>query len=166
MTDELAQAVGNIPQPDWEEAAAVLVVVAILLAAYEYYKRWKKKEGYRMILKDLDAKEQELLSRIINDGLFEAECKGEISNTRVRHLYAKMSKKLDLPDLVPKKHRLKIVKEQIKKNRNSTDPSIVAAREHHPKIPGGPPTPIVRPKFGVAFGKFAARFAALTKQGA
>jgi hypothetical protein len=88
-----------------------------VLALYALYKDWKKKKGYRMAVRERTTKEAELLGQIINDGLFEAECAGKISNQRVRALYAEMSKKLDLPDLVPKQHRLPILKEELKRKR-------------------------------------------------
>lgn len=134
-----------------------LVTVGVVLALNVLYKDYRKKKGYRMVLRDRNDKAHALLTQIINDGLFEAECAGKISTKEVLALYSEMSKKLDLPDLVPKKARLKIVKAELKKLRNSKDPDIVAARAHKPNIPGGPPTPIVRKKFKEYVGSFASK---------
>jgi len=99
------------------DVGVVCVTIGVLLGLNVVWKDWRKKKGYRMVLRDRNDKAHALLTRIINDGLFEAECAGEISNKEVLDLYREMSKKLDLPDLVPKKARLKIVKEDLKRKR-------------------------------------------------
>lgn len=99
------------------DVGVVLVTVGVLAGLNVIWKDWRKKKGYRMVLRDRNDKTHALLTQIINDGLFEAECAGKISNKEVLDLYREMSKKLDLPDLVPKKHRLKIVKEDLKRQR-------------------------------------------------
>jgi hypothetical protein len=91
-----------------------LLAVGCVLAAAQLYKDWKKRKGYRMAVRERDVRETELLTNILGDGLFEAEHAGKISNQRARALYDELSRKLDLHDLVPKQHRLKTVKEQIK----------------------------------------------------
>lgn len=139
------------------DVGIVLLTVGTVLAINALWQDYRKKKGYRMVLRDRNDKAHALLGQIINDGLFEAECAGKISNQEVLALYREMSKKLDLPDLVPKKTRLKIVKAELKKLRNSKDPGIVAARAHKPNIPGGPPTAIVRQKFKEYVGSFASK---------
>ena len=110
------------------DVGVVFVGVGVLLGLNAIYKDWRAKKaaiaeeerrqkGYRMVLRDRNDKAHALLTRVINDGLFEAECAGELSNKEVLELYKEMSAKLDLPDLVPKKHRLKIVKEELKRQR-------------------------------------------------
>lgn len=99
------------------EVGIGLVGIGTVAACIQLYRDWKKQKGYRMAVRERTTKETELLSEIINDGLFEAECAGKISNQRVRALYAEMSKKLNLPDLVPKQHRLPILKEELKRKR-------------------------------------------------
>jgi len=94
---------------------AIVIDWKLKKAAIAEYER--KQKGYRMVLRDRNDKAHALLTRVINDGLFEAECAGELSNKEVLELYKEMSAKLDLPDLVPKKHRLKIVKEELKRQR-------------------------------------------------
>jgi hypothetical protein len=91
-----------------------LIAVGCVLAVHALYKDWKKKKGYRMALRERSTKLDEILSQVINDGLFEAEVAGKISQKEMNALYAEISKKLDLPDLVPKQRRCKIVKEEIK----------------------------------------------------
>ena len=157
LGDSLAEHYHEVVTTNLMELSVVVVAVAIFLVLVRLYQRWKKRKGYRMVLKDRNDKNHALLTRIINDGLFEAECAGEISAKEVRDLYKEMSEKLNLPDLVPKKQRLAIVKEELKRLRFSDDPEIVKMRDHHPNIPGGPPTPIVRQRFGNAVGKLAAR---------
>jgi hypothetical protein len=137
------------------EVGVILTVIGTIAGLNVIWHDWRKKKGYRMVLRDRNDKAHALLTQIINDGLFEAECAGKISTKEVLALYSEMSKKLDLPDLVPKQRRLKLVKAELKKLRNSKDPEVLAARAHHPKIPGGPPTPIVRKKFKEYVGSFA-----------
>lgn len=136
------------------DVGVILISIGILAGLRQLFTDWRKKKGYRMVLRDRNDKAHALLTRIINDGLFEAECAGEISNKEVLSLYKEMSSKLDLPDLVPKKARLKIVKAELKKLRNSKNPDIVKARAHVPNIPGGLPEVIRRKKFAEYVGKF------------
>lgn len=91
-----------------------LLTVGCVLAAVQLFKDWKKRKGYRMAVRERDAKETELLTQIIGDGIFEAEFAGKLSQQRANVLYNELSKKLGLHDLVPKQRRLKIVKEEIK----------------------------------------------------
>ena len=99
------------------DVGVACVTVGVLLALRAIWLDWRKKKGYRMVLRDRNDKAHALLTQVINDGLFEAECAGKLSNKEVLALYKEMSSKLDLPDLVPKKHRLKIVKEELKRQR-------------------------------------------------
>lgn len=99
------------------DVGVTCVTIGVLLALRAIWLDWRKKKGYRMVLRDRNDKAHALLTQVINDGLFEAECAGKLSNKEVLALYKEMSSKLDLPDLVPKKHRLKIVKEELKRQR-------------------------------------------------
>lgn len=99
------------------DVGVIFVTAGVLAALRAIFLDWRKKKGYRMVLRDRNDKTHALLTQIINDGLFEAECAGKLSNKEVLSLYKEMSSKLDLPDLVPKKHRLKIVKEELKRQR-------------------------------------------------
>ena len=139
------------------DVGVVLVTVGVILALNIIYRDWRKKKGYRMVLRDRNDKAHALLTKIINDGLFEAECAGKISSKEVNALYAEMSHKLALPGLTPKQRRLKIVKAELKKLRNSTDPVVKQAREHKPKIPGGLPEVIRKKKFAEYIGGFRLR---------
>lgn len=114
---QLKEAAGAFQNITLLDVGVVLVTVGVLLGIHAIYLDWRNKKGYRMVLRDRNDKAHALLTRVINDGLFEAECAGEISNKEVLDLYREMSKKLDLPDLVPKKHRVKIVKEELKRMR-------------------------------------------------
>ncbi len=136
------------------DVGVVCVAVGVLAGLNVIWKDWRRKKGYRMVLRDRNDKAHALLTQVINDGLFEAECAGKISNKEVLDLYREMSRKLDLPDLVPKKVRLKIVKAELKKLRNSKADDIVAARAHKPNIPGGLPEVVRRKKFKEYVGSF------------
>lgn len=135
------------------DVGVALVGVGTILALNAIYKDWRKKKGYRMVLRDRNDKTHAILTRVINDGLFEAECAGELSNQEVLQLYKEMEKKLDLPDLVPKKKRLKIVKADLKALRNSPK---YAKRNKVPLIPGDKPLQIK--KFSEKIGTFANKF--------
>jgi len=92
----------------------VALTAGCVLGLFALYKDWRKKKGYRMAVRERTTKETELLGQIINDGLFEAELAGKISEQRMNALYRLCSDKLDIPDLIPKQRRLKLVKEEIK----------------------------------------------------
>ena len=74
-----------------------------------------------MAVRERTTRETELLTNILNDGILNAEFKGEISQQRMKALFDFCSKKLDLPDLVPKQVRLELVKEQLKARRFHSD---------------------------------------------
>lgn len=128
------------------DVGVVLVTVGVIAGLNVIIRDWRRKKGYRMVLRDRNDKTHALLTQIINDGLFEAECAGKISNKEVRDLYREMSKKLDLPDLVPKKIRLKIVKEELKRQRFSKESYAEWKARRQPK------------KFREAMGTFAQKF--------
>ncbi len=130
------------------EIGVVLVGVGILLACDYGWRRWLKGRGYRMALKDRDRKMNEILTRVINDGLFEAECKGDMSKQEVRRLYAELQAKLNLPDLVPKQHLLASTKERIKSKRikeGKLDPNTIGKKKFSERI-GSFATKFWRPK--------------------
>lgn len=128
------------------DVGVVLIGVGVLAGLNAVYQDWRKKKGYRMVLRDRNDKAHALLTQIINDGLFEAECANKISNKEVLDLYREMSKKLDLPDLVPKKHRLKIVKEELKRARFSKQSYADWKKSRMPK------------KFSEVIGTFANKY--------
>lgn len=142
--ETLTKAVHIYPHVEPVHVGGGLVGAGLVLAAHSVWKDWKKKKGYRMAVRERTAKETELLGQIINDGLFEAECAGKISTQRVRALYGELSKKLNLPDLVPKQHRLPMLKEELKRKR-------IKEGKLDPKTIG-------RTVFGQAVGEFAKKF--------
>lgn len=99
----------------WLELGVAMLTIGTLAAIRELIIEWKKRKGFRMAVRERATKETELLGQIINDGLFEAELAGKISEQRMKALYKLCSEKLDIPDLVPKQTRLKIVKEEVKR---------------------------------------------------
>ncbi len=94
--------------------AVTCFVTSLIALLYISVRDWKQQRGYRMAVRERTDKETELLCQIINDGLFEAELKGKLSERRMNALYQLCSDKLELPDLIPKERRLKLVKEQVK----------------------------------------------------
>ncbi len=123
------------------EIGVVLLGAGTLMAMDYSWRRWLNRKGYRMALRERDQKEKELLTRIINDGLFEAEMKGEISERRMNELYATLAHDLELYDLVPKQRNCKMLKENIKRKRikeGKLDPNEIGKK-----------------KFSMAIGSFA-----------
>lgn len=115
---EAAKAFQNISLLD---VGVVLVTVGVLLALNAVFQDWRKKKGYRMVLRDRNDKAHALLTEIIQDGLLDAECAGKISYKEVNALYAEMSRKLGLHDLIPKQRMVKITKEALKRKRFGKD---------------------------------------------
>lgn len=127
------------------------VTVGIILGANEAWKSWRKKRGYRMVLRERKDKIDRLLSDIITDGLLTAETNGEISNQEANAKYAELASKLNLPDLIPPKRRAQIVKQEIKGRIN---------RERLAKLGKDKFVPITgkKPPFRERFGTFANQF--------
>lgn len=111
---EVAKAYQNFTLLD---VGVVLITVGTLLALRAIYLDWRKKKGYRMVLRDRNDKAHALLLEIITDGLQDAECAGKLSYKEVNALYAELSKKLGLHDLIPKQRVVKITKEELKRKR-------------------------------------------------
>lgn len=126
------------------EIGVILVGVGTLLACDLTWRHWLKRKGYRMALRERDLKEKELLTTIINDGLFEAELKGKLSEKRMNELYATLAHDLQLPDLVPKKRNCAILKETLKRKRI-----------HEGKLD---PKSFGKKKFSERIGSFANKF--------
>lgn len=99
------------------DVGVVLFGVGVLLGLNAIWKDWRKKKGYRMVLRDRNDKAHALLLEIITDGLQDAECAGKLSYKEVNALYAELSKKLGLHDLIPKQRVVKITKEELKRKR-------------------------------------------------
>lgn len=152
LQDHFEVAVKHVEDVSLLEVGVVLVGVGTVMAIWHGWKKWRKQRGYRMVLRERDKKIHDLLVQIINDGLFEAEVRGEISAQEMNRLYQEISDKLDLADLVPKKRRAQIVKTQIKARLAN------GIYKEKPNVPGGPPTPIVREKFAEKMGEFATKF--------
>lgn len=116
---QMKEAVNSFQNITLLDVGVVCVAVGVLLALNAIWKDWRKKKGYRMVLRDRNDKVHALLLQIITDGLQDAECAGKISYKEVNALYAEMSKKLDLHDLIPKQRVAKITKEELKRKRFS-----------------------------------------------
>ena len=94
-----------------------LVAVGLVLLAVQSYRRWKRKKGYRMILKDRNDKKHAFLLDILTDAFEEAERVGKFSRDEINDLYAMCQQRLGLNDLVPKKRIARQVKASLKKDR-------------------------------------------------
>lgn len=136
-----AEAFQNISLLD---AGVMLVTVGTIAGLRQLIVDWKRRKGFRMAVRERTTKETELLCQIINDGLFEAELSGKISEQRMKALYKLCSDKLDLHDLVPKQTRLKILKEELKRKR-------ILEKKLDPKT-------LSKTKFSEAIGEFANKF--------
>lgn len=133
------------------EVGLGLVGVGLGLGVIKVYKDWRKKRGYRMVLRERGDKINSLLTTIINDGLFEAELGGKISSQELDRLYAEMASKLNLPDLVPKKRLARIVKSELKRRKHT------GVNKGVPNIPGEKPA-VIKQRFTERVGTFATKF--------
>lgn len=122
------------------------------LCAFEAYRRWRKGKGLRMALKQERLRLKEILSEGLTDMILDWEVKGTISHQEGDKLYNDLSKKLDLPDLIPRQRRYKIVKNEIKTRLKSPKHEI-----KKPNIPGAKP-PVVQKKFRSSTGSLLKKF--------
>lgn len=134
------------------ELYGVTVTAVAIVAASEWYRRWRKGKGLRMALKHEKHRIRELLSEGLNDMILDWEVKGTVSHQEGDALYTELSKKLDLPDLIPRQRRFKIVKNEIKSRLRSPKHAV------HPKIPGDKPGVAARKKFKQTKGNLLSKF--------
>lgn len=134
------------------ELYGVTVTVVAILAASEWYRRWRKGKGLRMALKHEKHRIRELLSEGLNDMILDWEVNGTVSHQEGDALYNELSKKLNLPDLIPRQRRFKIVKNEIKSRLRSPKHAV------HPKIPGDKPGVPPRKKFKQVKGNLLSKF--------
>jgi len=130
------------------EVTGVVVVIGLILGAYEWHRRWTKRKGYRMAVEQERQKIKELLTEGLGDLVLQAEVDGKLSMQQGDRLYQWLSDQLGLPDLVPTKRRAKIVKNEIKARRHSPKYKV-----EKPRIPGKPLT-APREKFRHSQGNF------------
>lgn len=123
------------------------------LCALEAYRRWRKGKGLRMALKQERLRLKEILSEGLTDMILDWEVKGTISHQEGDTLYNELSKKLDLPDLIPRQRRYKIVKNEIKNRLRSPKHEV-----KKPNIPGDKPGVQVRKKFKQTSGSLLRKF--------
>jgi predicted methyltransferase MtxX (methanogen marker protein 4) len=91
-----------------------LILVGGILAANVQYQKWRKARGYRMVLRERKDKIDRILSDILTDGILDAEVAGKMSRQEANAKFSELSKKLDLPDLIPRQRRASIIKDEIK----------------------------------------------------
>lgn len=127
--------------------------LALSLVLFEVYRRWRKGKGLRMAVKHERQRIRELLSEGLTDMILDWEVKGTISHQEGDQLYNDLSKKLDLPDLIPRQRRFKIVKNEIKSRLRSPKHSV-----KKPNIPGEKPINFVRKKFRQSKGSLLSKF--------
>lgn len=131
---------------DFGDILFVLFCLTLIAAAYEWHRRWVKRRGFRMVLKDRNDKIHSLLLDILTDGIEDAEAKQKISRKEASDLYLELQKKLGLNDLVPKRRLAQMVKKSLKTDRILREKARKNGTEKLPKIPGGPPAPITKAK--------------------
>lgn len=124
------------------------------LLALEWYRRWRKGKGLRMALKQERLRLREILSEGLTDMICDWEAEGKISHQEGDALFNDLSKKLDLPDLIPRQRRYEIVKNEIKTRLRSPKHNV-----KKPNIPGGSPAVPVKPKtFRQSTGNLISKF--------
>lgn len=155
-----AALINQLPEVSAGNIGVSLLTVGIVAALVVVYRDWRKRKGFRMILKDRNDKKRSILMDILTDGILDRQVKGEISDKEGAELLALCSKKLDLYDLVPKKRIASVVKSSLKNDRRKRE-LLRQKGEYveHPlaKSTGGPPTPLVRKPFSERVGA-AAKF--------
>lgn len=168
LATEVRDRLSSVRWPDWTwpdfnpgEAGIVAVLVGLLLLAFYYRRRWVKRKGFRMVLKDRNDKKHAYWLEIIQDGIDEYLAKGRISQKEANEMFAEAATKMKLFDLVPKKRLAPMVKASLKRDRALREQARKAGTyvEVSPN-PGGPPTPIVETptKFRERLGKTAGKF--------
>lgn len=146
------EAVNTVASMSLLELYGVTVTVVAILVASELYRRWRKGKGLRMALKKERQRLRELLSEGLTDMVLDMEVKGKISHQEGDALYSELSEKLNLPDLIPRQRRFKIVKNEIKSRLRSPKYAV------HPKIPGDKPGVPARKKFKQVKGNLLGKF--------
>lgn len=148
---------GVIHSPNFlGKLGGALIALGVILMLGQLVHAWIKRKGYRMVLEDRNNKIHALLLDILCDGLEAAEGDGKISRQEKQRTYEMLRKRLGLRDLVPKKRIASEVKTKLKTDRYLREKARKEGKEHHPVIPGGPPTPIVKEKFSQRVGKSVA----------
>lgn len=142
---------------DSMDVAIGLSAMIAILGVYEWHRRWVKGRGLRMAVKREEQRVREWLSEGLTDLILQGEVDGKISHQEGDKLYNELSKKLDLPDLIPRQRRFKIVKNEIKTRLKSTEPEAELARKKV-HIPGGMPEVVVRKKFRQSAGGLIQKF--------
>jgi hypothetical protein len=166
----LAAVVDSMPEvelPDFNlgTVGLVLVTAGLVAAFFTVLRDWEKRKGFRMILKDRNDKIHAMWLEIIQNGVDDRIEKGTLSRKEGDEMLAKAAKKLGLYDLVPKKRIAPLVKESLKRDRAKRKLARETGKwedgtpyvEKSP-IPGGPPTPITKPRFSEILGRTAAKF--------
>jgi hypothetical protein len=134
-----------------------LTATIAVLGVYEWHRRWVKGKGLRMALKREHHRVREWLSEGLTELILQGEVDGKISYQEGNRLYNELSQKLDLPDLIPRERRAKIIKEEIKRRIKSTEPELKRARQPV-KIPGDKPKVQAKKKFRQATGSLLKKF--------
>lgn len=146
---EGAKAMVDLPPHDYlMVVGAALLGVGSILAANEVWKWWRKGKGYRMILRERRDKMDRELSDGITDLILTLETSGKWSRKEADAEYQRISKQLNLPDLIPAKRRARIVKQEIKGRLNKSEKKKPPA---NPKT--GKPKPL-RQRIGTFANQF------------
>lgn len=146
------------PQFTMLDLAVIVWTIAAIVVGFRLLHSWKKRKGFRMVVKDRNDKIHAMWLDIIQDGIDAKIASGHISHKEGRAMFEDAMRKMKLYDLVPKKKIAPIVKESLKRDKAMRAKARAEGTyvEKAP-IPGGPPTPVVREKFVQRMGK-AAKF--------
>lgn len=104
----------TITMPSLGELGLALITIGAIAGIVVLINDWRKRKGYRMIVKDRNQKEHALLLDIFTNGLLEANMAGKISEQRLMVLMKQVGRKLGLLDLLPKKTIAPIVKAELR----------------------------------------------------
>ncbi len=164
VTDYLMELYNFLPDIDMPEfnlgtLGLILITAGLVAGVFQYIRGWDKRKGFRMVLKDRNDKKHAIWLEIIQDGIDARVAKNEISQKEANDMLTEAAAKMKLYDLLPKKRIAPMVKESLKRDRAKREQARKEGTyvEKSP-IPGGPPTPVTRPKFSEVLGKAAARF--------
>lgn len=151
----------TITMPSLGELGLALITIGALAGIVVLINDWRKRKGYRMIVKDRNQKEHALLLDIFTNGLLEANMAGKISEQRLMVLMKQVGRKLGLLDLLPKKTIAPIIKAELKRDKHLR---AKARKEgtyvEHPnaRVEELAAKPYVREKMSSRMGRSADRF--------
>lgn len=154
LSNTVTDTVNYVTSVDFSMIYGVSLGTMFGILGIEAYRRWRKGKGLRMALKQEKLRLREKLSMGLTNMICDWEADGSVSHQEGDALFNELSKKLDLPDLIPRQRRYEIVKNEIKARLRSPKHQV-----KKPNIPGGSPAVPVKPKtFRQSTGNLISRF--------